>query len=305
MNGLAKMRKGKAKKDGIGKVDLFSGLSAQQLGIVRHTRTYREVFEGDLIFEEGDAASSLYTIIKGTIQIFRRTAVGDVELAKMGAGEVFGEMGLVVNSGRTASARVLEHALLFEVPNNIIEVFRQTCPPEATVKLLENLVCILAERLRRQTEMNGQLPASTSWKDKNAVQDDTSTAIRLLEENIPSGIISRFSLRKKLQPGEYLCHEGDPSDGFYFIHKGELEVLKKRPDGTERPVAYVFGPSITGELGFFSGQNRAASIRATQESKYIHFSGSHFNKLKKSDPNGAADILLAASQLAIHLTCNA
>ncbi|MBI1785227.1 cyclic nucleotide-binding domain-containing protein, partial [Candidatus Sumerlaeota bacterium] len=110
-------------------MDLFSGLTAQQLGIIRHTRIYREVFPGDIIFKEGEPAASLYSIIKGKIQIYRDTVLGEVELAQMGAGEVFGEMGLLVNSGRTAAARVIEPALLFEIPNNIIEVMRQTCPP--------------------------------------------------------------------------------------------------------------------------------------------------------------------------------
>ncbi|MBI3735198.1 cyclic nucleotide-binding domain-containing protein [Candidatus Sumerlaeota bacterium] len=285
-------------------MDLFSGLTAQQLGIIRHTRIYREVFPGDIIFKEGEPAASLYSIIKGKIQIYRDTVLGEVELAQMGAGEVFGEMGLLVNSGRTAAARVIEPALLFEIPNNIIEVMRQTCPPESVLKLLENLVCILSERLRRQGDLNEHLPDSTAWKDEGLIAEESSTAIKLLERSAPSGLISRFTLRKKLQPGEILCSEGEESDGFYFLRRGEMEILKKQADGSERSVAIITAPTVTGELGFFSGQKRAATIRAVTECTVTHFSGSQFNKLKKSDPNQACDVLMAAAQLAIHLMVN-
>lgn len=285
-------------------MDLFEGLSAQQLSIIRHCRVYKKFYENEVIFHEGDVAESLFTIVSGSVQIFRRTAIGDVEIAELGHHEIFGEMGLLVNSGRTASARSLGETILFEIPSNIVEVMRRTCPPEATLRMLENLVCILSERLRKQNELaQSDIGDSVMWMDMQAAHEDTTSALKTLERNLPSGLIKRFTHSGKLKRGDILINEGEDPDGFYFIHKGSLEVLK--PDehtGEMDRVAVINGPTITGELGFFSGQKRSATLRAVSEVSFTHFSGKHFHKMKASDPIEASNVLLASAQLAIHLT---
>jgi SulP family sulfate permease len=145
------------------------------------------------------------------------------------------------------------------------------------------------------------MPESLGWRDEKAIEEETSSSVMILQRSMPRGILSRFSSRHRLQPGDYLCKEGDPSDGFYFIHRGAAEVIKGEPEGAPRTVAEIRAPTLTGELGFFTGKPRTASIRALDEMSYTHFSGSHYDKLKKSDPNEAASILMASAQLAIHM----
>ena len=60
---------------------------------------------GERIFKEGDDASSAYLIQDGEIEIYREANGEKTVLATIGKGSIFGEMGLVDNKPRMASAR--------------------------------------------------------------------------------------------------------------------------------------------------------------------------------------------------------
>jgi hypothetical protein len=72
-----------------------------------------EVLAGDIIFNEGDVGHYACIIRSGRVQILKRTPQGEVELAILHAGEVFGEMALFEPSDtRSASARALDHVIV-------------------------------------------------------------------------------------------------------------------------------------------------------------------------------------------------
>jgi CRP-like cAMP-binding protein len=60
---------------------------------------------GDTVLEEGSLAQALYTIRKGTVRIERTHFGRDFAIARLGPGEVFGEMSFV--DGLGASANVI------------------------------------------------------------------------------------------------------------------------------------------------------------------------------------------------------
>ena len=60
---------------------------------------------GERIFKEGDDASSAYLIQDGEIEIYREKDGQKIVLSTIGKGSIFGEMGLVDNKPRMASAR--------------------------------------------------------------------------------------------------------------------------------------------------------------------------------------------------------
>jgi CRP-like cAMP-binding protein len=59
---------------------------------------------GGVIFEEGSIGKHMYVVVSGSVDIRKRTRGGDVVLATLGKGELFGEMALVDSMPRSASA---------------------------------------------------------------------------------------------------------------------------------------------------------------------------------------------------------
>jgi EAL domain-containing protein (putative c-di-GMP-specific phosphodiesterase class I) len=74
-----------------------------------------ELRTGDLVFREGDPPTSAFLIDSGCIAIYARTGEGELELGRLGAGDLLGEMGVLDSSPRTASAKALSDAVLIAI----------------------------------------------------------------------------------------------------------------------------------------------------------------------------------------------
>jgi CRP-like cAMP-binding protein len=59
---------------------------------------------GEVIFREGDESTEAYWITSGRVEITIRAGVGGLPVARLGPGEIIGEMGLIDNKPRSATA---------------------------------------------------------------------------------------------------------------------------------------------------------------------------------------------------------
>jgi len=67
---------------------------------------------GQVIFREGDKSQEAYFIVSGLVEISINTSHGVQSLAKIGPGEIFGEMGMIMDRPRSATATALENTTL-------------------------------------------------------------------------------------------------------------------------------------------------------------------------------------------------
>ncbi len=66
----------------------------------------KRVRAGETVFRQGDFPDRLYVIGTGEVEVIREDPLhGEISLARLGAGEVFGEMGILGNTPRTATIR--------------------------------------------------------------------------------------------------------------------------------------------------------------------------------------------------------
>jgi CRP/FNR family transcriptional regulator, cyclic AMP receptor protein len=61
--------------------------------------------EGQVLFREGDPADSVFRLLSGAVDIFRELDGDPILLGTVGAGQFIGEMGVVENRPRSATAR--------------------------------------------------------------------------------------------------------------------------------------------------------------------------------------------------------
>jgi CRP/FNR family transcriptional regulator, cyclic AMP receptor protein len=101
-----------------------------------------------VLFEEHDPGSRLYVIRSGRVKIFRRVANREVVLAVLGAGEFFGEMALLENLPRSASAQTMEETTIIEVDAQTFEdMIRSNI--EIAVRIMRKLASRVRELDRR------------------------------------------------------------------------------------------------------------------------------------------------------------
>ena len=98
-------------------IDMFSELDDALLEpIVNQSKTL-DLQRGDVLFQSGDDSSDLYIVTRGRIAIGNRSFDGRESLvALMESGDLFGEMPLFSNDGRSAEARALEESAVVVIP---------------------------------------------------------------------------------------------------------------------------------------------------------------------------------------------
>ena len=125
----------------------------------------RDFPAGAVIFDEGDPGSRLYVIQSGQVRIVKRNGPRQVTLARLGAGEFFGEMALLDHQPRSASAVIDEPARLLELDEAAFERM-VTERGEVALRILRRLS-------RRLREANRQIRDFLS-------ADDACRAVALL-----------------------------------------------------------------------------------------------------------------------------
>ncbi|MEX2528772.1 MAG: cyclic nucleotide-binding domain-containing protein [Gemmatimonadota bacterium] len=110
------------------KVSLFEGLEANQLEQVVALIRSRAVDAGETVFREGDAGDAFYIVFRGSVEIGKSTPGGGEErLAIRRPGEGFGEMALLNDAPRSASAVALERGELLSLGR---QEFQELMGPE-------------------------------------------------------------------------------------------------------------------------------------------------------------------------------
>ena len=103
----------------------------------------RQYLAGELIFQEGDTSDLAFIIRSGRVEIFKGAGHRETRLALLDAGGIFGEMGLVEDRVRSASARAVEPVVATAVDRQEFLEMLMRRPQEAM-----GLLRTLFERLR-------------------------------------------------------------------------------------------------------------------------------------------------------------
>jgi CRP-like cAMP-binding protein len=95
----------------------------------------------------------MYMLITGRVRVFDpRPDGGEKIVADLEPGSVFGEMALVTGRARTASVVAISDVEVLRLDFAALERVRRRFPYTGA-KLFRNLAAILADRLRRTTDM--------------------------------------------------------------------------------------------------------------------------------------------------------
>jgi CRP-like cAMP-binding protein len=126
--------------------EFFADAPAELLSTITAAGKVRELVRGDVLFEAGDDPDTIYVVLSGRIAI----AIGnrpfdhrESVIALMDEGDLFGEMGMLDKSPRSAGARALETSSVLEIPYSAVHAQLDT-----SNHLLWNVIRMLSRRLR-------------------------------------------------------------------------------------------------------------------------------------------------------------
>jgi CRP-like cAMP-binding protein len=93
--------------------------------------------------------------------------------------------------------------------------------------------------------------------------------------------------------GEQLVNQGDPGDSLFIIKKGSVSVYVRSSDGRSIHANQLHIGDFFGEMSLLTGEARAASIRADEETEVIIIDKEAFSNVLTQDPT-ILDRFLAA-----------
>jgi SulP family sulfate permease len=93
--------------------------------------------------------------------------------------------------------------------------------------------------------------------------------------------------RREYHSGEYLIREGEAADFIYFIHSGEVTAQLESPGKHPVRLETIHSGRTVGELAFFLGIRRSASVVANQDSVVYSLSMEDLSDMEARDPESA------------------
>ncbi|MDE2418387.1 MAG: cyclic nucleotide-binding domain-containing protein [Burkholderiales bacterium] len=137
-----------------GKVKVFQGMTADCLSRTLALAERLPLAAGDVVFREGDIGSAFHVLIAGEVVVEKQRGDTTVELARLGAGECFGEMALAGNHLRSATVRALTHSVTMRFDQERVDAY-----PESAHIIYRNIARVLAARLDTSSEMLADMTA--------------------------------------------------------------------------------------------------------------------------------------------------
>lgn len=132
-------------------IPLFSGLRPSQARVVVLMGEVRRFAPGETIVRQGELGDEMYVVLSGRGEVWACAADGARRLvSELDRGDVFGEMGLVRRSERTADVVAAGEVEVLAVDERFLQRIQRRYPRIAS-KVFLNLTKILSDRLERTT----------------------------------------------------------------------------------------------------------------------------------------------------------
>jgi len=146
--------------------EIFSGLKKEDLTALATIAAPVQFKKGEEIFAEGDTGDALYQIVAGSVSITKKDLSGvKREIAVLKANDILGEMALLTNLPRSASAISRGDVRLLRIRKSDFDAWLQAGGPQ-TLRVLFHLIAILCHRLRDMGERVSQLLQKEASKAK-------------------------------------------------------------------------------------------------------------------------------------------
>jgi len=132
-------------------IDLFQPFSDEVKACLSERMESHRLTAGEIIFNQGDVGDSLFILVEGVAGVRVKSAEGgSIEVARLGAGNVFGEMALLTGEDRTATVIAISDIYLFEITKESMAPFIEKQPEVSNL-----LSKILTQRqMQTQSQIN-------------------------------------------------------------------------------------------------------------------------------------------------------
>jgi uncharacterized protein (TIGR02266 family) len=193
----------------------------------------RETYKaGDVIFKEGSHGLAVYILHSGRVEIGKKAQDGEIVVGILGPGDIFGEMGFLDHSPRSATATAVEDTVLDLVDKDYLD--REFNQIDSDFR---EIITNLVKRLRKTT----QRLVSLARRDGKRVRGKISISFKKADDFFKSYIANLgegglfIRTTKNVPVGSLLDLEFNLPDSNQKINtKGEVAWTRPQDRSTEK-----------------------------------------------------------------------
>ena len=281
-----------AKRDVLRRVRVFAELGDEECDAVLAVLKARRGAPGDVLFKEGDRGDSLMIVLDGYVVASVRSDGGTQEqLARLGPGEVVGEMAFVDAEPRSATVSSPAGATVLEFTRAALAGLCATAPRVAAA-IQRNVLFDVARRLR---DVGEKLTEGASGAPPRSMRDGPDSMRRsgrgLTAEQLRSipalsgysaedlDLLAYISALKSFAPGETLMTEGTEGTACWLIVRGGVAVTRT---AQATPLATLGPGAMVGQLALLDRAPRNATVTATTETAALEVQATAFTNLVRA-----------------------
>ena len=285
----------------------FSDHQIEQLALCTSRIQYPEQ---TLVLKEGDRTREIYFVDVGDIHIRRNTPYGCYTLAKLKAGDVFGETSFIDDNARSGDALVVTNTILFPVnPNSLTPVIEED--KRFTLALYWALWKSLSDKLRKTntalarffSKADAPAPEKILPREgadnQNRVGIDAKRALFSEQTLSPMEInfLATLSKEERYPPNEYIFREGEDGDRMFVVLEGQVMISKRISGAGEEALAFMERGDYFGEMALIDQQPRSADAK-------VHDQGAVVLSISREVLEGILDIQKVSSLRLLRLLSN-
>ena len=135
------------------RIPLFAELADDDLDWIARACTTMDVAAAEVVSAEGAEGDALFVITAGELEVVKRSRSTDVPIARLGPGQIVGEMAVLEGAPRIATIRAVEASRLIRVGRDVVLELVRT-RPSATLAMIRTITARLrdTESLLRERE---------------------------------------------------------------------------------------------------------------------------------------------------------
>lgn len=240
-------------------VPLFSEMSKEAFLSLVERMGYLKVPSENAVVSEGDEGTSLFILVHGEVLVTKGEGEDRRDLARLGAGSLFGELALITSKPRSASVVTTQASELFEIDRKNVEEVAESHP-----SITQDLVKFARRRLLMNLMATSRL--FTPFDDGERLQ-----------------ILKQFQ-SKVVPKGTVIIEDGAEPDAMYLILEGEVEVSKVDEAGDKVVLSYLRESDVFGEIGLLEERLTTATVTAAEQTVVLFLERQRFADFVEQRP---------------------
>lgn len=240
-------------------IPLFSDLPASDFASALAALKLRRVRPGEVLLTEGEPGQSFFVLARGTVTVTKRLSHGgEVRLATLHDGAIFGEMALVSASPRTATVTAERDCDLLEFDRDAFAAASRSVAA----------IAVALDSFTRERLLNNLLATAPLFRPLDRTQR-LDLARRFKAHDVAAGVT--------------ILEEGSPSRGLFVVLAGKVDVTKR--DGGRSILLATLGPGdVFGEISLLDDAPATATVTAAAQCTVLFLAKEIFERLVQAVP---------------------